>query len=99
MIDFYADWCIYCIQMEERTFPDPGVQRALSNVYLVQADVSANDDDDKAVLKRFKLFGPPALLIFAPDGKEVRNLRVVGYQDGDAFAATINRARESWSGQ
>ena len=58
MLDFYADWCVYCIQMEDRTFPAPGVQKALSNVVLLQADVTANDDEDTRLLKHFGLIAP-----------------------------------------
>ncbi|MCW8963947.1 MAG: protein-disulfide reductase DsbD [Gammaproteobacteria bacterium] len=92
MLDFYADWCVYCIQMEERTFPDAGVQRALSNVHLLQADVTANDDQDTALLKHFSLIAPPAILFFDPKGKERKNYRVVGFKDAKDFNAHLAKA-------
>jgi thiol:disulfide interchange protein DsbD len=97
LIDFYADWCTECIRMENTTFKSASVKQALDGFTLLRLDVTANDDADKAVLKGFKLFGPPALLFFAPDGQEARAQRVVGYQDGDAFTATIRQAIASWS--
>ena len=98
LIDFYADWCAECIRMENTTFKSAKVNQALDGFTLLQLDVTANDDADKAVLKGFKLFGPPALIFFAPDGQEARAQRVVGYQDSDTFTATINKAIASWSG-
>lgn len=97
LIDFYADWCTECIRMENTTFKSASVKQALDGFSLLRLDVTANDDADKAVLKGFKLFGPPALLFFAPDGQEARAQRVVGYQDGEAFTATIRQAIASWS--
>ncbi len=97
LIDFYADWCTECIRMENTTFKSASVKQALDGFTLLRLDVTANDDADKAVLKGFKLFGPPALLFFAPDGQEARAQRVVGYQDGVAFTATIRQAIASWS--
>jgi thiol:disulfide interchange protein DsbD len=89
MLDFYADWCVYCIQMEERTFPDAGVQQKLSNVHLLQADVTANDDADKALLKHFSLIAPPAILFFDPQGNERRNYRLVGFKNAEDFNAHL----------
>ena len=83
--------------MENTTFKAASVKQALEGFTLLRLDVTANDDADKAVLKGFKLFGPPALLFFAPDGQEARAQRVVGYQDGVAFTATIRQAIASWS--
>lgn len=92
MLDFYADWCVYCIQMEERTFPDPGVQKALANVHLLKADVTANDEQDTALLKHFGLIAPPAILFFDPQGQERRNYRVVGFLDATDFNAHLDKA-------
>jgi len=92
MLDFYADWCVYCVQMEERTFPDPGVQKALANVHLLQADVTANDDDDKAILKRFGLIAPPSILFFGTDGKEIKSHRLVGFKGPTEFKRHISEA-------
>ena len=92
MLDFYADWCVYCIQMEERTFPDARVRRKLSNVHLLQADVTANDDQDKALLKHFSLIAPPAILFFDPQGNERRNYRLVGFKNAEDFNAHLAKA-------
>lgn len=89
MLDFYADWCVSCKEMERLTFSDASVQAKLKNAILLQADVTANDADDKALLQRFQLFGPPAILFFAAQGKELTDLRVTGYQDAAQFAASL----------
>ena len=90
-VDFYADWCVECVRMENTTFKSPSVIAALAGYKLIRLDLTANDDIDKQVLKKFNLFGPPALLFFAVDGKEIRNMRVIGYQDSDEFTATIKK--------
>ncbi len=92
MFDFYADWCVDCKIMEKSTFTDAAVQRALNNVVLLQADVTANDDVDQALLKEFGLFGPPAILFFGTDGKEIKSHRVIGFRAADEFAAHVNDA-------
>ncbi|MCK5362930.1 MAG: protein-disulfide reductase DsbD, partial [Gammaproteobacteria bacterium] len=79
MLDYYADWCVSCKEMERYTFSDASVQAALGNTLLLQTDVTANDAEDQELLKRFNLFGPPAILFFGPDGRERPNYRVVGY--------------------
>ncbi|MEL6870897.1 MAG: protein-disulfide reductase DsbD [Pseudomonadota bacterium] len=86
MLDFYADWCVSCKEMEKYTFTDPTVQTALANTVLLQADVTANDDDDQALLKRFELFGPPSIIFFGADGIERENYEVVGYMKAGQFA-------------
>jgi thiol:disulfide interchange protein DsbD len=85
MLDFFADWCIECVRMENTTFKDPGVQAGLSDYVLLRADVTPNDEQDQALLKRFGLFGPPALLFFSIDGSELRAQRFIGYMDADDF--------------
>jgi thiol:disulfide interchange protein DsbD len=85
MLDFYADWCVSCKEMEKYTFTDPGVQAALANAVLLQADVTANDADDQALLKRFGIFGPPTIAFFGIDGEERKNFRLVGYSPADKF--------------
>ena len=92
MLDFYADWCTYCIKMEEYTFSDSRVQQALSNVTLLQADVTANDATDLALLNHFNLFAPPAILYFGPDGEERRNYRLVGFMGAEDFLAHVQGA-------
>ncbi len=93
MLDFYADWCVSCIEMEKLTFSDPSVRAELDTMLLLQADVTANDDDDKALLKRFGLFGPPGILFFGAGGDEVRAARVIGYQKPERFLQSLARAR------
>jgi thiol:disulfide interchange protein DsbD len=92
MLDFYADWCTSCKEMERETFSDPKVRARLANVVLLQADVTANTDDDKALLKRFGLFGPPGTLFFGTASAEVSQARVVGFQTADEFLGTLAAA-------
>ena len=85
MLDFYADWCVSCKQMERETFTDPKVQAALAGIVTLRADVTANDEADQTLLKRFGIIGPPAILFFSPDGREYREYRVVGFLDAERF--------------
>jgi len=94
-VDFFADWCVECVRMENTTFKSPTVVSALSGYSLLRLDLTANDAADKEVLKKFNLFGPPALLFFGLDGQEIRNLRVIGYQDGAEFTKTIEKATKA----
>jgi len=89
MLDFYADWCISCKEMEAYTFTDPAVQHALKNVILLQADVTKNNDDDRGLLNAFSLIGPPAILFFNPQSEEQSQQRVVGYMEAAPFLARI----------
>ncbi|MDE1953865.1 MAG: protein-disulfide reductase DsbD [Betaproteobacteria bacterium] len=89
MLDFYAAWCVSCKEMEHFTFTDPAVARQMAGMTLLQADVTSNNADDKALLKRFQLFGPPGIIFFK-DGKEVG--RVVGFEDAKTFLASMRRA-------
>jgi thiol:disulfide interchange protein DsbD len=89
MLDFYADWCVSCIEMEKLTFTDPRIQTHFANMVLLQADVTANNEDDKALLKRFKLFGPPGIIFFGEDGREIQGGRVIGYQNADKFDRSL----------
>lgn len=91
MLDFYADWCVSCKQMERETFADPRVRQRLAGWTLLQADVTANSDDDRALLARFRLFGPPGILFFDAQGRETGAVRVVGFQSADDFMATLAR--------
>ncbi|HEY2606104.1 protein-disulfide reductase DsbD [Paraburkholderia sp. RL18-103-BIB-C] len=93
MLDFYADWCVSCKEMEKFTFNDPRVQAKLKQMNLLRADVTANNADDQTLLKRFSLFGPPGIIFFDHGGKEV--LRVVGYESADKFLRTLDRAGAS----
>ncbi len=92
MLDFYADWCISCKEMEVFTFSDPAVRAALSNVVLLQADVTPNDAKDTALYKHFGIIGPPSIMFFDKEGNERRNYRVVGFVPADKFSAHIKRA-------
>jgi thiol:disulfide interchange protein DsbD len=93
MLDFYADWCVTCKEMERYTFSDPAVQAALSGFTLLQADVTANDEDDQALLQgHFGMPGPPSIMFYGLDGKERKNYRVVGYMPADEFADHIGKA-------
>jgi thiol:disulfide interchange protein DsbD len=92
MLDFYADWCVSCKEYEKFTFRDPRVQDRLRDVVLLQVDVTANNEHDKALLKRFELFGPPGLVFFDPQGREKADARVVGYQPGDQFLDSLKAA-------
>ena len=93
MLDFYADWCISCKEMETYTFTDPRVQQALTGFVLLQADVTKNSNDDKALLAKFNLIGPPAILFFGLDHQEKKTVRVIGYQDADHFIKSLQRAK------
>jgi len=79
MLDFYADWCTSCKELEHITFADKRVKAALSEYVLVQADVTANTDEEKALSKQFNLFGPPALIFYDETGREIKEKRVIGY--------------------
>ncbi|MFM7669517.1 MAG: protein-disulfide reductase DsbD [Betaproteobacteria bacterium] len=92
MLDFYADWCVSCIEMEKLTFTNADVKAKLDRMLLLQADVTANNADDKALLKRFGLFGPPGIILFDPDGKEIRGTRVIGYQPPGQFLLSLQKA-------
>jgi thiol:disulfide interchange protein DsbD len=89
LLDFYADWCISCIEMEKFTFTDPRVKAEMEKMILLQIDVTANNEDDKAMLKRFKLFGPPAIILFDETGSEIQEKRVIGFQKADEFLQSI----------
>ncbi|MDH3690031.1 MAG: protein-disulfide reductase DsbD [Gammaproteobacteria bacterium] len=89
ILDYYADWCISCKQMEKYTFSDPGVQAALANTVWLQTDVTANDEQDKEMLKYFNIYGPPAILFFNVDGQELFQRRIFGFMDAKEFRAHI----------
>ncbi len=91
MLDFYADWCVSCKEMERFTFADPQVTARLAGFTLLKADVTANDAEHQALLKRFGLFGPPGILFFGPGGREIDSARTVGFVPAEAFAASLDR--------
>jgi thiol:disulfide interchange protein DsbD len=92
LVDFSADWCTSCKEMERYTFTDPAVQAALSNTVLLRANVTQNDADDQALLQHFGIFGPPTIAFYGADGRERAAYRVVGYMKADAFAARTRAA-------
>lgn len=92
MLDFYADWCVSCKEMESLTFTDPDVQSALSNTVLLQADVTANDEQDKALYKHFKIIGPPAIIFYNAQAEELTPYKVVGYMPAEKFSAHVKQA-------
>lgn len=89
LLDFYADWCVACKEMEKLTFRDRAVSERMSRAVLLQADVTANDMQDRALLKRFSLFGPPAIILFDGQGRELPAARVIGYQDAATFSRSL----------
>jgi thiol:disulfide interchange protein DsbD len=92
MLDFYADWCVSCKEMERFTFADSQVATTMGKFTLLKADVTANTDADKALLKRFGLFGPPGMIFFDRQGQEIAPLRVVGFVPADKFLPTLESA-------
>jgi thiol:disulfide interchange protein DsbD len=89
LLDFYADWCVSCKEMEKFTFSDPAVQAKFAQTLLLQVDVTANNADDKALLKRFTLFGPPGIILFDKQGRELPGGRVIGYQKTEKFLGSL----------
>jgi copper(I)-binding protein/thiol-disulfide isomerase/thioredoxin len=91
MLDFWAEWCVSCKEMDRFTFSDSRVRARLKDVVLLRADVTANNSDHQALLKRFSLFGPPGIIFFDAEGR-ARPLRVIGYQPPEQFRASLDRA-------
>ena len=85
ILDFYADWCVSCKEMEAFTFTDPAVAAKMNEAVLLQTDVTDNDSKDKELLRKFNLYGPPAIIFYTPEGEELSNARVVGYMNADKF--------------
>ncbi len=95
LLDFYADWCISCKEMELNTFSNPEVSKELERFVLLQADVTKNTSDNQALLKRFDLFGPPGILLFDPNTQaEIKNQRIVGYMPPERFLQRLQKALE-----
>jgi thiol:disulfide interchange protein DsbD len=94
MVDFYADWCVACKELERFTFSDPKIQAALKDVVLLQVDVTDHNQDQLALLNRFKLFGPPGMVFFNKSGQEVAPLKTIGYQDAETLLKTIEKLNQ-----
>jgi thiol:disulfide interchange protein DsbD len=92
MLDFYADWCVSCKEMEKFTFSDPRVRAVMDGMLLLQADVTQGTQGDRALLKRFSLFGPPGIVFFDARGEEIKGLRVIGYQNAERFLKNLSAA-------
>jgi len=92
MLDFYADWCVSCKEMERFTFTDARVQSRFAGMLLLKADVTANTEQDRELLKRFHLFGPPGTIFFGADGQELTQVRVIGFQDAERFLQSLSDA-------
>jgi thiol:disulfide interchange protein DsbD len=95
LLDFYADWCISCKEMEVNTFANPEVSKVLQQFVLIQADVTKNSPDNQALLKRFGLFGPPGILIFNQGSRELQDQRVIGYMPPQRFIERLKKISES----
>jgi len=89
MLDFYADWCVSCKEMERFTFSEPKVEAQMKQVRLLQVDVTANNDEDRALMKKFGLFGPPGIILFK-QGKEVPDSRVIGFMAAEQFSRHLS---------
>ncbi|MBX8512042.1 protein-disulfide reductase DsbD [Pseudomonas cichorii] len=94
LLDWYADWCISCKVIEHEVLPDPGVVEKLAGYSLIRFDMTDSNAEQRALLDRYKLFGPPALLFFSKSGEELENVRVIGEIDTPAFIERINRAND-----
>jgi len=90
MLDFYADWCVSCKEMERDTFSVAAIKAKMDQMVVLQADVTANRDEHKALLKRFDLFGPPGIIFFDRRGEEIKGSRVVGFQSADRFGVALD---------
>ena len=93
MLDFYADWCVSCKEMERYTFTDATVQSVLAGTVLLKADVTANDESDQALLQRFGIFGPPTIAFWNTEGVELKRFRVVGFMKADEFTNVARLAQ------
>lgn len=98
MLDFYADWCVSCIEMERFTFSDPAVVQRMAQFTLVQADVTRNQPEHRELLKRFDLFGPPGIIFFDEGGRVISDARVVGFHNAERFGAVLDRVLQARAG-
>jgi thiol:disulfide interchange protein DsbD len=91
MVDFYADWCVACKEFETLTFSNDAVRQRMAGLTLLRVDVTANNADHKALMRKYSLFGPPALLFFPPAGPEMAHARVIGFQNAESFREHLDR--------
>jgi thiol:disulfide interchange protein DsbD len=91
MLDFYADWCVECVRMERSTFSEPEIQAFFKQIQPLQADVTDNDETDQALMDKYDIIGPPAILFFDRHGNELRAYRLVGFFEPDEFAEHLQR--------
>jgi thiol:disulfide interchange protein DsbD len=89
LLDFYADWCVECIHMERETYSDDAVQKTLEQFLVLKADVTDQNENDKALMKKFKIIGPPATLFFTIDGQLINQSSFFGFKDPDEFVAHL----------
>ena len=94
MLDFYADWCVSCKEMEKFVFTKPAVHQALADFVLLQADVTANDATDKALMNRYDIVAPPDTLFFGADGTQKKSLQLTGSESADKFVKRIEAAQQ-----
>jgi thiol:disulfide interchange protein DsbD len=95
MLDFYADWCVECVRMERATFGEPEIQTLFGQIQPLQADVTENDDTDHALMTKYGVIGPPAILFFDRHGKELPGFRLVGFFEAEEFAQHLQRVLET----
>ena len=95
MLDFYADWCVECIRMERNTFTEPEIQSLFGRIQTLQADVTDNDETDRALMSSYGIIGPPAILFFDRKGNELREFRLVGFFEADEFAVHLRKVLET----
>ena len=93
LLDFYADWCTSCKELEYVTFADPAVKARMAEFVLVQADVTANTDEEKALTKKFGLFGPPGIIFFDENGAQMKGREIIGYKSPEEFLAHLERIK------
>ena len=94
ILDFYADWCVACLEYEKFTFKDPEVINLMSQFELLQIDVTENNDDHQNLLKKFNLFGPPGIIFFNAEGNEIKELRTIGFKNAKDFSSILRRANK-----
>ena len=95
MLDFYADWCVECVRMERNTFGEPEIQKLFGQIQPLQADVTPNDEIDQALMAEYGIIGPPAILFFDRNGKELRGFRLVGFYKPEKFAEHLKKVLET----